>query len=146
MSIIGGHTRGVRTLATVLGAAAMFHLPLTGSAGASTRTPQRTDVAAPFVIKWEAEVVRDRLKLLPSKAAVDAVVRDRTAVAAVKIRFVRGTLVHGGEAMNTHGTNWRVEFTMPAADSTGAYEVWIDARDTVGNAADTKVGTMTFKG
>lgn len=146
MSIIVGRARGVRTLATVLGAAELFHLPLAGSAGASIRSPQRTDVAAPFVIKWEAEVVRDRLKVFPSRAAVDAVVRDRTAVATVKIRFVRGTLVHGGEAVNTHGTNWRAEFTMPATDSTGVYEVWIDARDTVGNAADTKVGTMTFRG
>lgn len=145
MSIAVDHLRCTRALAAALGATALLQLPLAGSAGASTRSVHRTDVAAPFVTSWEAEVVRDRLKVLPSKAAVVAGVRDATAVAAVRIRFVRGTLVHGGEAVNTNGTSWRAEFTLPAADSsTGVYEVWIDARDTVGNEADTKVGTLTF--
>ncbi len=148
MSIVVGHTRGTRALAGALGTAVLLQLPLTGSAGASNRATQLADVAAPLVVRWESEVVRDKLKVLPSKATVDAVVRDATAVAAVRVRFVRGTLVHGGvnggEAVNTHGTTWRAAFTLPAADSTGVYEVWIDARDSVGNSADTKVGTMTF--
>lgn len=141
MSIAVGHARA---LATALGVAALLQLPLAGPASANSRSPHRADVAAPFVVRWEAEVVGDRLKILPSKAEVIAGVSDATAVAAVKVRFVRGTLVHGGEAVNTHGTSWRAEFTLPAADTTGVYEVWIDARDTVGNAADTKVGTLKF--
>ncbi|MGQ0465129.1 MAG: hypothetical protein ACT4QG_07375 [Sporichthyaceae bacterium] len=131
----------VRALAAALGAAALLQLP---PAGAAEAGPVRTDVVAPLVVGWEAEVVRDRLKLLPSKAEVIAGVRDATAVAGVKVRFVRGTLVHGGEAVHTNGTSWRAEFPMPAADSTGLYEVWIDTRDTLGNSADTRVGTLHF--
>ncbi|MGQ0845864.1 MAG: hypothetical protein ACT4QF_17215 [Sporichthyaceae bacterium] len=141
--------------AAALGAVALLQVPLAGSADASRNpsratgwTPpvatstQRADVAAPFVSSWEAEVVRDRLKILPSKVAVVATVEDASPVATVRARFVRGALVHGGEAVNTHGNSWRAEFGLPAADSTGIYEVWIDARDAKGNAADTMVGTL----
>lgn len=141
MSIVDGQ---VRTLAVVLGGAALLQFPLTGSAGAEARSPERVDSSAPLILRWEAEVIRDRLKLFPSKAAVDAVVKDATAVQTVRIRFVRGGVVHGGDARNTHGNNWRAEFTIPAADSTGVYEVWIDARDSLGNAADAQVGTLTL--